>query len=562
MTMVAVALSEEYGVNVVSSGRRTHTSYLFDGKKPTIIIPAVDAGDDNYLVLLRGYIDHEVGHVRFTKHEELSSLANEQCSGAGALRILSHIYEDIYVERLMGQCFPGCRRNIRKLISLIFNKQRPVPVAAEKIVEDEKRNAISVHAMQHCIWTAISQYILYRVRKDAAVELEALLPEYKEPVDVLTPGLVARLEPVLSRVVTEGNNTRANVALAKETLQVIEDFFNKSWKWRGQGQGQNLGLDLGESQGQDEEQDQEQGQEQDHEAAMAQLKWVLRYGGSSSDSVDISRATENIVDDIIKAAENATYSGGAIAHREYGSIYWKDRIISLTDAEQNEALQASAMVDAQMQSLLQTFVMNRSGCARAGKLNTNMLHRLSIGNSNVFRKKVDKQGIDTEIVLAIDMSGSMENDNKAIMASKALYAVIVSLRKLPGVLSSIIGFYDDDILDILRPYDRVTPKIKITASGCTLCGEALMQAMQRFTSSPESRKIVLMLTDGASGNHLYFEEAILHAKRTGVEFLGIGIMDSDIKRYLQEEECCVIDELRQLAPEMFRMLRNKLFGGI
>lgn len=69
-----------------------------------------------------------------------------------------------------------------------------------------------------------------------------------------------------------------------------------------------------------------------------------------------------------------------------------------------------------------------------------------------------------------------------------------------------------------------------------------------------------LLTDGDSDNATYFEEMIFRAKRAGIEFLGIGIMDSNITRYLQEEECCVIDDLRRLAPEMFRMLRGKLFG--
>ena len=73
MEMVAVALSEEYGVRVVSSGLRAHTTYSSDGGKPVITIPAVDTSDENYLLLLRGYIDHEVGHVRFTKHREVAA---------------------------------------------------------------------------------------------------------------------------------------------------------------------------------------------------------------------------------------------------------------------------------------------------------------------------------------------------------------------------------------------------------------------------------------------------------------------------------------------------------
>lgn len=393
--------------------------------------------------------------------------------------------------------------------------------------------------MTYHVWTAITQYILYRVRQDALADLKALLPVYRRPVELLAPGLAACLEPVLSRVVKEGVSTQANVALAKETLKVIDEFFKTGWNRRPQ----------------------DQGASQDQQAVMAQLKWVLQFGGSTGESVDISRAAVNSVEEVLKKAEKVSYSNCVILQRGYGSLHWKDRLLPLSYKEQNEALQASAMLNAQVQSLLQTFVLNRAGSARVGKLNTYMLHRLSTGNGNVFRKKSERQGINTEIVLAVDMSGSMEKDDKALMASKALYAVIYSLRRIPGLRSSVIGFYDDSVLDILRPSDRVTPRMKIKADGGTLCGEALKYAMQKFTNSPDSRKIALMLTDGDSDNVPYFEETILRAKRAGVEFLGIGITDDHITRYLQEEECCVIDDLRQLAPEMFRMLRGKLLGA-
>ncbi len=549
MTMIAVALSEEYGVRVVSSGRRAHTYYQPDDGRPIITIPSVDAEDDNYLVLLRGYIDHEVGHVRFTKHKELAAAIDAEGDATGAMKIISHIYEDVYAERLMGECFPGCRRNIRKLVSLIFDEQRPAPINAAQVLAEARSGAKGAQQMPYHIWTAVSQYILYRIRRDATAGLEALLPAYREPVDLLAPGLVECLEPVLSRVAAEGTGTPANVALAKETLRVINEFFNNDWEWYVQ----------------EPEYDGAPGRSEDRlqgrEAIMDQLQWVLRFGGNTSDSVDISRSASNIVDTIMKEQETKVQSYGATIPRGYRSEHWHERLSLLSYAEQKESLQASTLLDAQMQSLLQTLILNRSGSARTGKLNTYMLHRLSTGNSNIFRKNVEKQGINTEIVIAADMSGSMADNDKSVMASKALYAVVCSLRKLPGVKSSVIGFYDDSVLDILRHNDMLTPQMKISPDGGTLCGEALTYAMQVLTNSQVARKIVLMLTDGDTGNPRYFEKTIVAAKRAGIEFLGIGIMDPDITYYLQEKDCCVIDDMQQLAPEMFRMLWSKLFAG-
>ena len=70
-----------------------------------------------------------------------------------------------------------------------------------------------------------------------------------------------------------------------------------------------------------------------------------------------------------------------------------------------------------------------------------------------------------------------------------------------------------------------------------------------------------MLTDSEADNENYFKDIIQHTKAVGVEFLGIGIMDDAILHYLPREDCCVIKDLNRLAPEMFRMLRNKLLGA-
>ena len=71
----------------------------------------------------------------------------------------------------------------------------------------------------------------------------------------------------------------------------------------------------------------------------------------------------------------------------------------------------------------------------------------------------------------------------------------------------------------------------------------------------------MMITDGNANDAGEFHDAIVRAKQAGLEFLGLGILDEHITRYLDEEECCVIEDLRRLAPEIFRMLRARLCGG-
>lgn len=536
LEMVAVALSEEYGIKVVSSGRRAYTSYSPDGGRPVITIPSIDSDDEHYIHLLRGYVDHEVGHIRFSDQKEITAALDQRPDGVGALKTLIHLFEDIHVEQLMGECFPGCRRNLRKLVSLVFHERRPTPVDAGAVLDKAAGGGAGAQDMPHHIWTALCHYIAYRVRQDAQPELAALLPVYREPVDALVPGLTARLEPVLSRVFVEGKRTRAAIALAEETLDLIRDFLQTGWTPRTEEQARSM--------------------------LASQMNWVLKNGGSAGESVDIGKAAARMVEDILIRPDSVFSESDVIVHHAYGSFPWQERLAPLTEQEQKEALQAAAMLDAQMQSLLQTFVLNRSGSARTGRLDTNALHRLSVGNNRIFRKTIEKRGLDTQVVLAVDMSGSMKNYHKSIMASKALYAVILSLRKIPGLTSSVTGYYDNCVLDILRPYDRVTPRMNIRPEGGTLCGNALKYAMQIFTGARQARRIVLMLTDGDTDNAADFQASIIRAGKAGIECMGIGIMDEHIRNYLPPDDCCVIEDVRQMAPQMFRMLRNRLYDAL
>lgn len=534
LEMVAVAMSEEYGIKVVCNGQRAYTSYSQSTKKPVITIPSVPLTDDNYRSLLRGYVDHEVGHVRFTDAAYLSDELMHDLEIVGSLKTICSIYEDVYVERKMGESFPGCRRNLRKLADLIYMERHPVPTPARDILESLREKRLKPQDVPYHLWTAATQYILYRVRREALPRLERMLPAFREPVDILAPGLAAGLEPVLSRVSTQGVSTRANLDLARETLAVVKDYFCNFWEWP------------------------ERRQVEIPQGVLESLQWVLRNGGCATDTVDIGKSAENLIDQLLKDVDENLLKNQITNHHAYGSPVWKERVAPLSEDERMEALQAAAMMDAQMQALLQSYALNRSGPTKTGKLNTNSLYKLSTCANNIFYKNIDKRAINTEIVLCIDMSGSMAFHDKSLMASKSLFSVAHSLSKIRGIAFTIIGFFDNHVLDILRTGDRVSPRMKIVPDGGTLCGAALKFAMQRLTDSRSSRKVVMMLTDGDANDGEDFEQAIARAKKAGVEFLGIGILDDHILRYLTQDECCVIGDLRQLASEILRMLRKKL----
>ena len=115
LEMLAVAMSEEYGVTVICNGQMAETTFEQDSGRAVITIPSIPIQDRYYRALLRGYVDHEVGHVRFSDRVLLTDGPLRYPQYAGSLKNVTGIFVDIVIERDMGESFPGCRRNLSTL---------------------------------------------------------------------------------------------------------------------------------------------------------------------------------------------------------------------------------------------------------------------------------------------------------------------------------------------------------------------------------------------------------------------------------------------------------------
>ncbi len=536
LEMLAVAMSEEYGVTVVCNGQMAETTFAQDSGRAVITIPSIPIQDRYYRALLRGYVDHEVGHVRFSDRVLLTDGPLRYPHYAGSLKNITGIFEDIVVERDMGESFPGCRRNLRTFSTLIYlEHSSPIlppplePVDAETALERLAEGDLPPREIPYLIWTAFTQYLLFRARSDVLPRFKNRLQLFREPVDIFSPGLADLVEPCLAQVAT-AKSTRNTMDLALQVIEIALHYFEDFAEKEGWFTPQMLNV----------------------------LRWILRNGGSAKDTVDIARAAELLVGEVARTIDPALLDNQITLHNGIGSEVWENRIAELSRSDQLETLKASAKMDAQMQALLQSFELNRSGPMRRGRLNTNALHKLFICRDDVFYRRVERRKVNTEIVLCIDMSGSMRFDNKALLASKSLFSLATCLAKIRGLDFSIIGFFDNQVVDILRHGDRVSGRMSILPDGGTLCGCALKYAMQTFSASLEMRKIVIMITDGDANDGDDFERAIGRARKSGVEFLGVGIQDEHILQYLPEGECCIISEVHELAAEILRMLRRKL----
>lgn len=101
-------------------------------KTNTIFLPVIppsltEEKVDRYLKLLKGWVDHEAGHSRFSTHDmDLSEMTPEEHK-------IANILEDIRVNRKMSELYPGTEYNIRESYKLCMEDIKKVDDEVAKL---------------------------------------------------------------------------------------------------------------------------------------------------------------------------------------------------------------------------------------------------------------------------------------------------------------------------------------------------------------------------------------------------------------------------------------------
>lgn len=98
LPLLASVLGKRYGVEVVIDGDTACTD------EHTIYLPSLPLdSDESLLVQVRGFIDHESAHIRFTDFEAFQRNVENP-----VLKYIINVIEDWRVEKAMSGIFPGC----------------------------------------------------------------------------------------------------------------------------------------------------------------------------------------------------------------------------------------------------------------------------------------------------------------------------------------------------------------------------------------------------------------------------------------------------------------------
>ena len=633
-------------VRVVFSGNGAYT----DGSN--INLPSISSGvdiSDKSVNIMRGYTDHEAGHVRHTDFKAVKKFAEEHCTKPDGTRDdfmfgLSNGIEDVWLEKRVMKEYPGSEKNLSAVASAVNGEFKDMK-DADKIAKD---------------WMAILPVaITWEGRKNYAgientAECQALLDD----------DLRKRIEGWVKEI-EKSKNTADNHKLAKkiydEVMKEAEKRKQESEDNKGDGDGQgtpdqddphgdamsvNKGDgdadngkgedkgtqktegDYGSSKGEghcdekdkgaDETQstqqsskegtgDREEDDNKDDKVDQDAVSGGGLWGSHDVQTTDLNKAVENTV------GETHLNDGGGNQYRVLSTA--KDKVI--TRHSGHTSSDASSMNDVDGEEIYQREISDMIGTPNVirrkleralsahmnrgwdhgretGRLDSKRLVAAYNCQPNVYKEKEEIPDMDTAFTILIDMSGSM-GGSKVHLAQKIVIALAEAVERTQ-VRYEILGFTTKNGRRYLSPeecqnsWGRIQPlrhyvfkefndplnRAKNSIGNMRYCtgdnnvdGEAILWALHRLNGQPEKRKVMMVLSDGSPtaqqfdmGNLMsrydHVRYAVDQAIKSGVECIGIGIMDSSVRQYYPDY--VVVYDLEELEKTAISKLAKALLG--
>lgn len=524
MSKLASMLGARYGVKVQVSGTGAFTDYK--GKSPIINLPLVTA-ERGQEVLLRGYIDHEAGHVRYTNRKIFD---NARVQRDYLVKTLWNICEDVYIERRMSAAFRGCGQNLRRIAIILF-RGKIEPTTSEPVLEQ-----------------ALS-YILYGCR---SIPVQELRPEAAVLRDAFPwPSILPELDKLIARSAVTKNSDEC-LSLAEEMEALIISAYKQEYGEK-QSQQDSQGQDSQSGQGQDSQKPLTKAEQKRAASLKKKLdKAINKLANPGSDNITPGEMWEIMKKDMAKSinAGHGYYSFGAedIQHKlDIGKAiadqiapsrdvykYTGCRSMTIRKAagcnplSQDDIVLGDRMavqLASRMSSVLQTRSLVKRGTGSVGtRLDNHRLYRPAVGDARIFRHDIPGRTPDVEIMCLVDTSGSMYGDSISTVNQTA-YAIVKATQNIRGCAVGIMSF--NSTMESVKDMHTPVPPVRLTrmeANGGTFLGSALMRVLDCFTEKAR-RHVVIILTDGMADDLPILSSALDRAEQNAVEVYGLGIGD-------------------------------------
>ena len=203
---------------------------------------------------------------------------------------------------------------------------------------------------------------------------------------------------------------------------------------------------------------------------------------------------------------------------------------------------------------------------RAGSVNVKALHKVGLSDA-LFKRRLETEGVDSAVVILLDVSGSMFYGNQvpkedgsgwdvisAIDPSIKVCAALSDSLKKAGAKVSILTF--GDAVSVLKAFDDPEAKMRerlslVADGGSTNDYTAIRYSHQLLMGRPEQRKVLFVLTDGV-GDQQSARQQCIAGDNLGITTIGVGILENVSQTYPQSIR---INNLNDLGTASFKQIK-------
>ncbi len=536
LPLLAAALSDQRNIKVEIGGSEAFTNGHI------IHLPALplDANEE-LLGVARGYIDHESAHVLFTNFGELWA-----ANMSPLQRHLENTIEDIRIEKLMVERFPGCAANLRDTARHVFLGE----------TED------TTDAM-----TTILNAILLEMRTETLPELRTSTTKYWLELEKFYPGMPDKLRAILASAKRNCPDTAASIEYSRQLIEVLQEFADeeqKSEEGNGTDEADNEACDV-------------QGVAQNEVANETDSNTALTTTTATTATTTQQQQDDNLDEKplakLLAATEDElpTEFGSKLAEEltaqadtSFAAITSTQEVPATFPPMPEEMFQQTQKLMAdlrpRLQGLLQAHTYEGKARTYHGALNTRRLYEAQLGNSKVFTRCTPKQLTATAMHVLLDRSGSTEGIIRQATASA--YALVHAVQAIRGVNAGLTTFpveseeLNDGISTLVEHGKKGTKYCEINSYGSTPLAEAIWHVLPKLLKQREPRKILVVFTDGLPDNYTKARRAIADANALGVEIYAMSYQ-CQLARDLFDK-CAVIEDIDELPQTFFEMTSKLL----
>lgn len=569
---------------------------------------------------LRGYIDHECGHVKFTDFKTYANMYRSVVAdclqykpkASVTLKDFLHDYasmvinilEDVRIERLMGIDFPGSRTNLNTLSEYLFKDCCSVSMTMGNGMTGRLYSLLFMR-VRSLINPALEEpaQLLY---DDLKADVQEKYTDYTRHLDAVWD--------IGDSFVQNWNVECAALEFIRIVIEVLEDYTNTTQgtnnrKSSGNTSDSSAGGTGDSSDGDDtsDSSDGDTGDSSDGDtgdsskpAQPSRKKSVTisaktvssmaadLYEMQRDDKGNVSRRFMDAVRDMTDSLEdNNQISDADLMLVDSMFTHTAERLDKLLDKTKMNALADGKPVyitgcsrvqalspeqrgdmDVVMYNLygrladvLQTMTMVRHSTGMCGaRLDARVLHRTSVGDGRIFSKKVQRLRRVTEVALLFDASGSMSltEYGKSNNNEMAQCMALGCLKALRALpgVKSSLSGFSNGEMFVMSDYGGPVHEVILSAIGGTPLGSSLVELTSQFSDGPDVRRIILFFTDGFPDNVGAVTMALDLAKRSGIEVYGIGLQTKAIHTFMDSDHSLIVNSIHELAGGMCDMLRK------